>query len=434
MPALSDSKSNEILKIENISPNFQPVKQEVSVVVAGSIAVDLSCDYKPFDASSEISPVPHTSNPAVISQSIGGVGNNVATAAHLVSPSSSVRLCSLIADDLAGNLILSNLQRRGQDTAGIKILPSDHTNRTAQYVAVNNANKDLHIAMADMQIIAQPQPDFSRTWKPLLEAAKPKWLVIDSNWHESAIRQWLGAAKSAGAKVAYEPVSAAKSQRLFYPLSSTMGKDARAPLGVFPSHNVDLATPNQHELAAMHSAAAKNLYLERQDWWTAIDSLGISSAGARDRFIALTNKKLVEEGIPQRSIQILPFIPTIITKLGAQGLLVTRLLGADHPDLREPDIAKYILSRCNNGNAEIGGVYMRLYPASEVMKQGEIVSVNGVGDTFLGVLVAGLARGARLDEELIGIAQRAAVLTLKSGESVSPRLRELKGELEGLVE
>ena len=50
----------------------------------------------------------------------------------------------------------------------------------------------------------------------------------------------------------------------------------------------------------------------------------------------------------------------------------------------------------------------------------DVVSVNGVGDTFLGALVAGMAkkgRDARV-EEFVDLAQRAAVLTLKSRESV----------------
>lgn len=42
----------------------------------------------------------HTSNPACINQSIGGVGHNVALAAHRVSKDVSVRLCSMVGDDV----------------------------------------------------------------------------------------------------------------------------------------------------------------------------------------------------------------------------------------------------------------------------------------------------------------------------------------------
>lgn len=73
---------------------------------------------------------------------------------------------------------------------------------------------------------------------------------------------------------------------------------------------------------------------------------------------------------------------------------------------------------------------MRLFPAIEAVGEEEVVSVNGVGDTFVGTLVAGLAKAKRNSkesrvEDFIDIAQRAAVLTLKSRESVAPGLGTL---------
>jgi pseudouridine-5'-phosphate glycosidase/pseudouridine kinase len=140
---------------------------------------------------------------------------------------------------------------------------------------------------------------------------------------------------------------------------------------------------------------------------------------------------MADEGIPLQTIQLLPFIPTILTKLGAEGVLLTELLKPDDPRLTHPDSAPYILSRTSNGSTEIGGVYMRLFPAVEFVE--DSVSVNGVGDTFLGVLVAGLARGAKLDQRLIEVAQRGAVMTLRSRESVSPKLGLLKSKLDELA-
>jgi pseudouridine-5'-phosphate glycosidase/pseudouridine kinase len=162
-----------------------------------------------------------------------------------------------------------------------------------------------------------------------------------------------------------------------------------------------------------------------------IDALGIPGSGARDRFVSLTNKKMTDDGIPLQTIQLLPFIPTILTKLGANGVLLTKLLKTDDPDLTDPDSTPYILCRTSNGSTEVGGVYMRLFPALETVE--DVVSVNGVGDTFLGVLVAGLAKGLKLDERLVDIAQRGAILTLRSKEAVSPDLGILSKSLDELV-
>ncbi len=84
-------------------------------------------------------------------------------------------------------------------------------------------------------------------------------------------------------------------------------------------HDVELATPNEHELVAMHEAARSKNYLETQDWWTVIDAMGIPSTGVGLQLQQLTSHELVDKGIPQRMIQLLPFLPVIITKLGAKG-------------------------------------------------------------------------------------------------------------------
>jgi pseudouridine-5'-phosphate glycosidase/pseudouridine kinase len=75
---------------------------------------------------------------------------------------------------------------------------------------------------------------------------------------------------------------------------------------------------------------------------------------------------------------------------------------------------------------------MRHFPAARV-PAAAVISVNGVGDTFLGVLVAGLARGLSvLDGRLLDLAQRAAVLSLRSAEAVAPEVAGLSAELERL--
>jgi pseudouridine-5'-phosphate glycosidase/pseudouridine kinase len=73
-----------------------------SIIVFGSVAIDLSCDFSPRDTDkhTSLSPHMHTSNIATIIPSMGGVGHNVALAAQLSSGDASVRLCSYVADDL----------------------------------------------------------------------------------------------------------------------------------------------------------------------------------------------------------------------------------------------------------------------------------------------------------------------------------------------
>ncbi|KAH0551590.1 hypothetical protein GP486_007193 [Trichoglossum hirsutum] len=396
-------------------------EDQVDILVAGSVAIDLTCDFAPLASpgKAEVMPQLHTSNPSTISQSIGGVGLNVATAAQLCG--ASTRLCSLVGDDLSGRTALEMLGHLGLQTSAVQVMGKGTGMRTAHYVAVNDTKKDLVLAMADMSILEEQPERFSSTWESEIVRAKPKWLLVDANWGVETLRRWISSGKSAGAHVAFEPVSAEKSARLFS--NSTKG-----PLKVFPNHEIDIATPNAIELSAMHAAAREAGMLDRQDWWQTVNNLGIHD-NTRDRLIALTSPPLVDQGIPQQSIQLLPFFSCLLTKLGPQGVLLTWLLKSGDERLSSPDAARYVLSRSPEGGSEIGGVYMRLFPAAEVVSEEDIVSVTGVGDTFSGMVIAGLTKGKTL-EEMVKVAQKGSIMTLKSRQSVSPRLGELKRELE----
>ena len=58
-----------------------------------------------------------------------------------------MQLHSVVGNDLSGRAALGQLEAEGMSTGGIEVLP--HPSRTAQYVAINNINKDLTLAMAD---------------------------------------------------------------------------------------------------------------------------------------------------------------------------------------------------------------------------------------------------------------------------------------------
>lgn len=388
------------------------------VIVAGSVAIDTCCDYKPSKTSSSpTTPQAATSNPASITHSLGGVGANITKTLHLLG--TSVCLCSAVGDDALGSAALSMLVQCGISSDGIVTIPESHT---AQYISINDTRKDLVLGMADMRIMEQTPHHFGSSSKRRTMLSKASWLVLDANWDASTLGGWLAEANSVGLKVAFEPVSMAKSRRLFDPQVSP-----GTVIGRFP---VSLSTPNSLELAEMHDAASKAGLFESHGWWHYINVLGLSNFGERARLIHMTTKELVDKGIPQQSIQLLPFISTLVVKLGSQGVLLTQLLSSEDVRLRDPLAAPYILSRSRDDEAVFGGVYMRLFSPAEAVKLIDIRSVNGVGDTFMGVIVAGLAREKpKSIDELIDVAQQGAVMTLKHDHSVSPEVIALKALL-----
>ncbi|KNG44377.1 hypothetical protein TW65_08731 [Stemphylium lycopersici] len=397
--------------------------QVADVVVAGALAVDYSCDFAPFAASaSQTDPSPHTSNPAVITQTLGGVAHNIAKASHLLG--SSVRIHSAVGDDLSGRAAIGQLQEEGMSVSGIETLPAPA--RTAQYVAINNTNKDLALAMADMSILETISNDTTRQLADSIfnnTSARPKAFVADANWSSTALHTWLQAARHANTTTIFEPVSTAKALRIFPQKPSPT---------VFPTPLADITTPNTYELTALHDHAQQAFYFDSPEWFGVIDALGIPNGGLRVPLAVTVGSELVDQGTPQQAIKLLPFFPTILTKLGPQGVLMTKILASDAPELYSDAERQFVLARGLNANgqagAAVGGLYVRLFPVEKVLQPEEVVSVNGIGDTFCGALAHGLSQGKRI-QDIVGFAQRAAGLSLKSRQAVSGELKGLRGEL-----
>ncbi|KAG6015283.1 hypothetical protein E4U54_003811 [Claviceps lovelessii] len=396
------------------------VDPRADVLVAGGVAVDLNCDLRK-SKSGDGSPRFGTSNPASISQSIGGVGRNIALAAHLSCSRVRVKFCTIVGDDTAGSNVIASLQKSGLDTTYVQKLNSTEypEARTAQYIAFNDGSKNLVMSMADMEIFTSFS--FPDLWRAVVASTSPKWLVVDGNWSANTIRDWVRMGKDHNINIAFEPVSVEKSKRLFAPQTGTF------KLNPLPDASIDLASPNIYELAAMYEAAKENGYLDSYEWFEVIDTFGMR--GARDRFVRLTSPELTDAGVPIQCVSLLPYIPTLLTKLGPSGVLYTTILGRDDPRLKDKDEEEYILARAPFDHPTIGGIYMRLFPAKTVE---DVVSFNGAGDTFLGVLVSGLSQGGDI-QKLIDVAQMGAVLTITSPQSVSSELYKLEETLAGAL-
>jgi sugar/nucleoside kinase (ribokinase family) len=392
------------------------------LLVVGAVASDTSCDYlAPDGQAPSLNPLPKTSNPSHISQSAGGVGRNVAVAAHLAG--AGVALSTVVANDIAGISLLDQLQASGLPASYVRQLKTADGARTAHYVAVNDGERDLVLAMADMSILMRPELESIGYWKSCMASCTPKWGVVDGNWSSNALASILSAAKSFRIPMAFEPVSTAKAIRLFDNKASPVTSD-----NTVPNQMVDLASPNSLELTAMYLVARDRGYFESQEWWHCVDNFGLSDSGSREKMAIITSNELVDRGIPQQALQLLPYVPNLVVKLGSEGCLLVQILKPGDGRLTKSSSASFVLGRNLNDHPDIGGVYMRLFPPHAHLSQQDIVSVNGAGDTMLGVIMAGLLQGRTL-EVAIPIGQEAAVLSLKSREAVSPSVSSLQTKL-----
>lgn len=172
----------------------------------GSIAVDYTCDViPPSNTSSNLwKPQLSTSNPAKITETIGGVAHNVFTASHLylkpsnhVTYNAKVRLVSAVGSDIAGRWIVENLTKRGIDVSGIDITPEESGMSTARYIAMNDSQGGLFTASADMAIAENMRKEHTIAE---VKRAMPSWICIDGNLSREAITDILRVAKEVDSK------------------------------------------------------------------------------------------------------------------------------------------------------------------------------------------------------------------------------------------
>ncbi|MDR3513556.1 MAG: winged helix-turn-helix transcriptional regulator [Caulobacteraceae bacterium] len=148
-----------------------------------------------------------TSNPVTSRRSFGGVARNVAeTLARLGAPSS---LISVVGDDGSGHSLVRHLQSCGVDTTRV-LMVSGYA--TAEYAAILNADNELALGIADMEIFDSVTIDDMQRFWPAMAGAS--WVFADCNL-PPAVLTWLRERRvGARFRLAVDAVSAVKVMHL----------------------------------------------------------------------------------------------------------------------------------------------------------------------------------------------------------------------------
>jgi pseudouridine kinase len=154
---------------------------------------------------------PGTSNPVVSTLKPGGVSRNVAEV--LARLGCDVALFSIVGEDDAGRRLLSGLAGAGVDIAGVI---RSKRRPTGAYTAVLGPSGRLEFGLADMEIFEEADAAWAESLAPAL-SAHGIWFV-DANLSADALSSLL-ASKPIGTTVLADPVSVAKSERLWPVLS-----------------------------------------------------------------------------------------------------------------------------------------------------------------------------------------------------------------------
>jgi pseudouridine-5'-phosphate glycosidase/pseudouridine kinase len=227
-----------------------------------------------------------------------------------------------------------------------------------------------------------------------------------------------------------EPTSVVKSVSIIPAISSALGSH-------FHGSPVKFASPNLLELAELYKSARMDPWelTSREYWWRTIenfalgpefrlslDQLARQNSGSKGRTLSF----LVDQGVAQMAINLLPFFQHLVIKCGGLGVLLAMRFPADNPTAwvgeRSDACRRQIVA---HGKGE--SIVLKHYPAHTIDPQ-SIVSVTGAGDSLVGAVVAALAQdlfafnSPESLDSVITLGQFAAIETLQSPSAVSPSL------------
>ncbi|KAI6047678.1 indigoidine synthase A-like protein [Pisolithus marmoratus] len=412
-----------------IEPSAVSNDRKVSIVVVGCAAVDITSKVQQTPTFSQ-----KTTHPGKLCLTLGGVARNIAEAAHRVLTGSRVQdsttlLIAPIGEDIFGNFITDSTRSMGMRTDGLSLIPGRHS---AVCNVVLDAQGGLETGIADMGL---PQ-----LWKgsevfPVLREHRPQFLVLDGNISSETLTAIVTEAAISNVQVFFEPTSVPKSTRIFPAVAANLGRTPRSV--------ISYTSPNLLELGHMYEEARTAFDLMSQDhWWRVIDrfSLGssfrtelgqLAKARVSDEAPELGDLSfLVNKGIIQMAINLLPFFQHLVIKCGELGVVVVMRLG-------DTNVVKRSMERSNpqsryivHSSASAETIVVQHFPPIHV-PPGTVVNTTGAGDTLVGALLALLVQNpnAFLNvttlSSIIDVAQRAAVLTLQSSCAVSPLLSSL---------
>ena len=235
-----------------------------------------------------------------------------------------------------------------------------------------------------------------------------------------------------------EPTSVMKSTSILPSIDALLAKQdlSGPPIAFF--------SPNLLEFTHVYNSIQAEPYnfLSNTYWWSCVDSMGLNSAFRMDlEQLARRNATdldvgkgtmsfIIDQGIAQMAIHLLPFFQHIIIKCGERGAICAMRISAKDATTspwsreRSNPQARYIVAQGSNKET----IVLQHFPGLAV---DNVMSVTGAGDSFVGTVLASLSRDLKVFynpnnlEQVITSAQQAAILTLQSDLAVSPLLSDV---------
>lgn len=403
-----------------------------SLIVVGCAAVDITS--QPLMDSD----LGHQStSPGKVSISLGGVGRNIAEAAHRVLSSygseflATILLVSPVGNDSFGRLLSEETRMLGMRTDGLVPV---HGGRSPVCSLLLERSGGLRAGVADMDLVRDMDGHMTREF---ILAHKPKLLTVDGNLSPDTLKVVVSECLRNGVDVFFEPTSVVKSASILPAIADNLDQLAWAPIA--------FVSPNLLELAHVYQQAQLLDLTSHDQWWQVLDGLGLGSKFRTD--LDLLSRRyasnhdtsrgnlafLVEKGVAQMAINLLPFFRHLVIKCGDLGVIVVmRFTGDDAAESSWSTESTNHHRRCVVSHSSTSGdiVVLQHFPAMRLSSDA-LVNTTGAGDSLVGALLAVLVQSPKAFhspinlQRAIDIAQHAALLSLQSPLAVSPLLSSL---------
>lgn len=410
------------------------------ILIIGSLVSDVSCTYvRRADDGANARPRQGSSNPARITQCVGGVAHNIALAAHYLGV--PVLLVSVVADDSAASFLLREVEKEGLKTHGILQLKSSEEHgevRTGQYVGNYNHDKEFLFGMADVKLMLHPDTEVEATWRTLLIKTHPRIVVLDTTFSPKTIDTIITQAIELDARVIVEPVSQPRAKDF------ALTHSFRAKRSPSSQARVDMITPNAEELDAMFEGALDSGLFERdvvkraieleQSW---LSNVANTTAESREKLKSRLNKIVL----------LLKYVSVIVVTFGSDGCLLA--VRRDSGAVEDMPSSDFGVCACETFGAKHEGL-LEYFSSPCELESTDIVSVNGAGDSLVGVVAVEWWKALKEIEQtahsqnhasvtwsawqnILSRGQWAALATLQHEAAVSPAIRDLNAYKDKLL-
>ncbi len=185
-------------------------------------------------------------------------------------------------------------------------------------------------------------------------------------------------------------------------------------------------SPNLLELSTIYREIQNRDLTSSSEYFACLDQLDVGERW-RQALARLSNKRadalnlswIVDQGLPQMIVSLLPWMDNVWLKCGDRGVLHLGVFMGQPPTTEGSTLTR-ITHQLNI--LPLTWLSLAYYPAS-VIPPTDIVSTTGAGDSFVGGLAAGIAGSSRADgqpsEEAVRVALDCARKSLQSRKAVA---------------